>query len=256
MLILLSPAKKLGTDFPAAIQCTEPHFITEAQELVGGLQKQSSADLAELMSLSKNLADLTHARFQSWTAPAAAGQAVPSLFAFRGDVYSQMDAATFSNSDLDFSQKHLRILSGLYGLLRPMDWVMPYRLEMGTRWPNARGKNLYEFWESKISEAVNRQLQMQGDDVLINLASNEYFKAVKSDQIKGHILTPVFKEKKGDQYRVVSFCAKRARGMMSRYIIQNRCKDTANLKKFNQGGYIFQPKLSCPQEFVFTRSTE
>ncbi len=256
MLILLSPAKKLGADFPANLRCTKPDFLSEAEELVDGLRRQSPSDLAGMMGLSDALSELNHARFQSWTTESTKGEATPSLFAFQGDVFAKMDALSFSSTDLSFAQDHLRILSGLYGLLRPLDWIMPYRLEMGTRWQNSRGKNLYEFWGTSINEAINQQLSAQGDNVVINLASNEYFKAAKGELLDGHVLTPVFKEKKGDQYRVISFCAKRARGMMSRFIIKNRCNKTTNLKAFNEEGYTFQAKLSSEKEFVFTRSAE
>ncbi|HJM39383.1 MAG TPA: peroxide stress protein YaaA [Planctomycetota bacterium] len=255
MLILLSPTKKLGTEHPAGLPCTGPSFKKEANRLVRGLRQLSSAQLGSLMNLSDSLEKLTYDRLQSWSPNPKIGQAVPSLFAYQGEVFSKMNPADFSESEFDFSQKHLRIVSGLYGLLRPLDSIMPYRLEMGLPWSCGKGNSLYEFWGERIANAVNSQLACQGDDIVVNLASNEYIKAVQPNKIAGQILTPIFKEKKGEKFRVVSFCAKRARGLMSRFIIKNKAKVPEELKGFREDGYRFQPKLSSEKDWVFTRPT-
>ncbi|RYZ87869.1 MAG: peroxide stress protein YaaA, partial [Moraxellaceae bacterium] len=176
-----------------------------------------------------------------------------ALFAFQGDVYTGMQAETFSSKDIHFAQQHLRILSGLYGLLRPLDLMQAYRLEMGTSFHNARGKNLYEFWDDTITKAVNKQLKVLQSSVVINLASHEYFSAIKPKLLKAEIITPVFKDQKNGQYKIISFFAKKARGMMAAYIIQKRITTPEAIKKFDTAGYCFDPALSTKQEWVFTR---
>ena len=252
MLLLLSPAKKLTDECSSGVTCTEPKFLKEAQELVRGLKKLSAAQLSELMNLSDVLADLNHKRFRAWKT--VAGQSGASVFAFQGDVYASMEAASFSKSELEFAQNHLRILSGLYGVLRPLDWMHPYRLEMGTRFENSHGKNLYQFWGDKINTAVQAQLNAQGDNVLVNLASNEYFKSVKDKQLNATLITPVFKEKRGDNFKVMSFFAKKARGLMARFVITNKITNPQDMKDFEDNGYTFRKGLSAERTWVFARS--
>ena len=254
MLIVVSPAKKLDYDTPPTTgRCTQPDFLDQSQLLINNLRNYSALDLAELMKLSMNLAELNFDRYHDWTQEITTTNTKQCLLAFKGDVYAGMDAETFSEEDLDFAQSHLRILSGLYGLLKPLDLMMPYRLEMGTRLPNSRGKNLYEFWGERITDAINDQLQAQGDDILVNLASNEYFKSVKPKLVKGRIITPQFKERKGDAYKMIGVFAKRARGLLSRYILQNRLSDPESIKDFNVDGYGFNELLSTGDQWVFTR---
>jgi len=254
VLIVVSPAKKLDYDTPPTTgRCTQPDFLDQSQLLINNLRNYSALDLAELMKLSMNLAELNFDRYHDWTQEITTTNTKQCLLAFKGDVYAGMDAETFSEEDLDFAQSHLRILSGLYGLLKPLDLMMPYRLEMGTRLPNSRGKNLYEFWGERITDAINDQLQAQGDDILVNLASNEYFKSVKPKLVKGRIITPQFKERKGDAYKMIGVFAKRARGLLSRYILQNRLSDPESIKDFNVDGYGFNELLSTGDQWVFTR---
>ncbi|NNJ91884.1 MAG: peroxide stress protein YaaA [Gammaproteobacteria bacterium] len=254
MLIVISPAKKLDYDTPAKTQkFTKPDFLDDSAELITELRKYSAMDLAELMHLSMNLAELNFERYYQWKKDYGKEDAKQCLLAFKGDVYAGMDAESFSAKDLDFAQSHLRILSGLYGLLRPLDLMMPYRLEMGTRLENARGKNLYEFWGDTITNAINKQLKAQKDDILINLASNEYFKSVKPKQVEGRIITPQFKENKNGTYKMIGIYAKKARGLMSRFILLNRLKNPEDVKGFDSEGYQFNEALSQGDQWVFTR---
>lgn len=254
MLIVVSPAKKLDYDTPSiAKQGSLPDFVDQSQLLIDQLRQYSAMDLAELMKLSMNLAELNFDRYEQWQQQVDETSGKPCVLAFKGDVYQGLDADSFSDEDLAYAQDHLRILSGLYGLLRPLDLMRPYRLEMGTRLPNARGKNLYEFWGSRITDAINRQLAAQGDDVLINLASNEYFKSVKPKEVVGRIITPQFKEKKNGSYKMIGVYAKKARGLLSRYILLNRLSDVEALKGFDEEGYVFNSALSTADNWVFTR---
>lgn len=254
MLIVISPAKKLDYDTPSATKkFTMPAYLDESERLIGILRQYSAMDLAELMHLSMNLAELNFDRYYSWKKDYGEKEAKQCLLAFKGDVYAGMDAESFNAKDLDFAQSHLRILSGLYGLLRPLDLMMPYRLEMGTRLQNERGKNLYEFWGDIITDAVNKQLKAQKDDVLINLASNEYFKSVKPKKIEGRIITPQFKENKNGSYKMIGIYAKKARGLMSRYILLNRLKNPEDIKAFDVEGYQYNEGLSKGDQWVFTR---
>ncbi len=254
MLIVVSPAKKLDYDTPPVTErYSQPDFLDQSQLLINNLRNYSALDLAELMKLSMNLAELNFDRYHDWTPEFTTANAKQCLLAFKGDVYAGMDAESFTEQDLDHAQSHLRILSGLYGLLKPLDLMMPYRLEMGTRLPNSRGKNLYEFWGERITGAINTQLRAQGDDILINLASNEYFKAVKPKLVRGRIITPQFKERKGDDYRMIGIFAKRARGLLSRYILRNRLQEPESIKEFDVDGYGFNESLSKGDQWVFTR---
>jgi len=217
------------------------------------MQEKDSFQIADLMKLSMNLADLNMQRFQDWHTPFTSENAKQAIFAFSGDVYQGLDANSLDADAISFMQDHLRILSGLYGTLRPLDLMQAYRLEMGTKLPTERGRNLYEFWGSIITDSINSALSEQGDDILINLASNEYFSAVKTTNIKGRIITPVFKELRKGSYRIISFNAKKARGYMSRFIIENRISDPEQLKAFDVADYVYIPDLSSTNEFVFTR---
>lgn len=254
MLIVISPAKKLDYDTPAKTsKFTMPEYLNESERLIKTLRQYSAMDLAELMHLSMNLAELNFERYYQWKKNYGEKEAKQCLLAFKGDVYAGMDAESFKQKDLDYAQNHLRILSGLYGLLRPLDLMMPYRLEMGTKLVNERGKNLYEFWGDMITDGINSQLKAQKDNILINLASNEYFKSVKAKNIEGRIITPQFKENKNGSYKMIGIFAKRARGLMSRYILLNRLKDPEEIKSFDVEGYSFNGKLSKGDQWVFTR---
>jgi len=254
MLIVISPAKKLDMEAESPFSThTQPELLQHSQLLIDTLREKDSFDIAELMKLSIKLADLNVARYQAWHTPFHLDNAKQALWAFRGDVYQGMDTDSFSDDDASFAQAHLRILSGLYGLLRPFDLMQAYRLEMGTRFDNIRGKNLYEFWGNLITEHLNTALKEQGDDVLINLASQEYFKSINPKNLNGNIITPVFKEHKNGQYKVIGIYAKRARGLMSRHIIQNRLNTIDALRDFNLDGYSWNAELSDSRQLVFTR---
>lgn len=254
MIILLSPAKTLDFESPSPTKKnTIPEFLEHSQTLVQILKKLSPTKLSKLMDISPKLAELNVARFASWKIPLSTKEAKQAIFAFQGDVYQGLQAETFQIKDLDFAQKHLRILSGLYGLLRPLDLILPYRLEMGTSLSNPKGKDLYAFWGTLLTETLNQSLKTMKKPLLINLASQEYFQSVHFDEIQAEIITPVFKEKKGGQYKIISFYAKKARGLMSAYLIKNRFTKKNDLKSFEIEGYIYNPKLSSDLEWVFTR---
>lgn len=254
MLITLSPSKTLDLDSPSrAVHHTIPELLDESQRLVARLRVLSAGELAVLMRISARLAELNHARFASWHTPFTVDNARPALLTFQGDVYQGLDAGSLTQADLTYAQDHLRILSGLYGALRPLDLIQPYRLEMGTRVHNARGKDLYAFWGERISESLNRALEAQGDDRLINLASNEYFRAVRPASLRGRVITPVFKEAKGGSYRVIGVYAKRARGLMARFILRHGLRRAEDVRAFDAEGYVYRPRLSGDREWVFTR---
>ncbi|UWQ74556.1 peroxide stress protein YaaA [Leisingera sp. M658] len=253
MLVVTSPAKKL--DWAERDQdMTWPALHDDAVELAEVARGQSVADLMKLMHISEDLAKLNHARFQEFTADPATAATRPAALAFAGDTYQGLEASSLDADEMAWAQEHFRILSGLYGVLRPLDAMQPYRLEMGSRLKNARGKNLYEFWGSRISAALNAQADAVNDSVLVNCASQEYFGAVDLAALKPRIVTPVFMEDKNGTPKVVSFYAKRARGAMARFIIQNRLTDAESLKEFDAGGYVFQPAMSDPGKPVFLRS--
>ena len=254
MLIVISPAKTLDYETPPATRThTQPGFLKQSQQLIHILRNYSALDLAELMKLSMKLAELNFDRYHDWKAPFTMKNAKQAALAMQGDVYTGLDAETLTEDDLAFAQDHLRILSGLYGVMRPLDLMRPYRLEMGTKLPNEQGKDLYAFWGSTITVALNKALTKQGDDVLINLASNEYFKAVKSKRLQGRIITPQFKEQKKHGYKMIGVYAKKARGLMSRYIIENRLTDPESIKAFDVEGYVFNEAQSKGDQWVFTR---
>ncbi|GIU02656.1 peroxide stress protein YaaA [Shewanella algidipiscicola] len=257
MLILVSPAKTLDYDNPAKTQeYTLPVLLQHSEILIETCRQLTPADIASLMKVSDKIAGLNAARFASWTADFNLDNAKQALFAFRGDVYTGLDADSLSQTSLQRAQARLRILSGLYGLLRPLDLMQPYRLEMGTRLANSRGSNLYQFWGDIITEQVNKALAEQGDELIVNLASNEYFKSVKPKQLHGQLITPIFKDHKNGQYKVISFYAKKARGMMARYLLDNDVKDYQGLIKFDSAGYYYCEAESTLHEPTFLREAQ
>ncbi|QGZ32259.1 peroxide stress protein YaaA [Stutzerimonas stutzeri] len=254
MLMVISPAKTLDYDTPPTTErFTHPEHLDHAQQLIDQLRAMSPQQISELMHLSDKLAALNVARYGSWTVPFTPDNAKQALLAFKGDVYTGLDAGDFSVHDFDFAQRHLRMLSGLYGLLRPLDLMQPYRLEMGTKLPNARGKDLYAFWGERISDWLNQALEAQGDDVLLNLASNEYFGAVKRSALKARVINVDFKDMKNGQYKIISFYAKKARGLMSRYVIKERIEQPEQLKDFAYEGYCYSAADSSADRLVFLR---
>ncbi|MGU9808279.1 peroxide stress protein YaaA [Pseudomonas sp. LF052] len=254
MLMVISPAKTLDFESkPVTPRFTQPQYLDHSQALIEQLRELSPAQISDLMHVSDKIGGLNAARFGSWTPAFTPENAKQALLAFKGDVYTGLNAETFSDADFTYAQNHLRMLSGLYGLLRPLDLMMPYRLEMGTKLANARGKDLYAFWGTRISEWLNEALAEQGDDVLLNLASNEYFSAVKRTALNARIINTEFKDLKNGQYKIISFYAKKARGMMSRFVIQERINDPAKLKQFDLQGYRFNAEQSKPDNLVFLR---
>lgn len=254
MLTVISPAKTLDFDTPPTTRkATQPQFLQRSADLVADARAMSPQDIRGLMGVSEKIAELNHARFMNWGTPFNLDNAKQSILAFKGDVYTGLEAQTLSSAQLNFAQKHLCILSGLYGLLRPLDLMQPYRLEMGLKFPNSGGSNLYEFWDDSITRALNTLLKKSGTRVLVNLASNEYFKAVKPGALDAEVITPVFKDLKGDKYKIISFYAKKARGQMARFIIDNELNDPAGMKKFKTGGYRYSKAESTARELVFTR---
>jgi uncharacterized protein len=254
MLIVVSPAKTLDYDTPLPTNSyTTPDHLKQSQLLINRLKDLSVLDLVELQHVSSNIAELNFERNHQWKIPFNTKNARQALFAFKGDVYTGLDAYTLGQKELDFAQQHLRILSGLYGVLRPLDLMRPYRLEMGTKLDTTEGKNLYEFWGLQITDALNKQLESINSDVLINLASNEYFKSVKSKNLNARIITPAFKDFKNGEYKMIGFYAKKARGLMSRFIIQNEITNPEQLKEFDVEGYSFNTAVSEGDNWVFTR---
>jgi hypothetical protein len=255
MLAVISPAKSLDFESPLATQnYSQPQFIDQAELLIEELRRLSHSDIAGLMKLSDQLAELNLHRYHNFQTPFTPKNARQAILAFRGDVYQGLDADTLSQSDFEFAQAHLRILSGLYGLLRPLDLIQPYRLEMGTPFGNQRGKNLYQFWGDRVQQALIEELKQDPAPVLVNLASNEYFKVIVPKTLPFPIITPIFKDFKNGQYKVISFFAKRARGMMARFIIENRIQQVEDLKQFNIDGYRFDPSSSNAKDWVFLRN--
>ena len=250
MLLVISPAKTLDYSSPQATSFTLPDFPTEIKDLVGVLKKKSAPQLAELMHLSEPLAALNEERYQSFTDTFTPENAKQALMAFKGDVYTMMDVAEYSEADLVFAQQHLRILSGLYGLLKPLDLIQPYRLEMGTRLKTTKGDSLYAYWGSKISKALNEAGKGQ---TLVNLASQEYFKAVDQKTLSLPVVNIHFKEFKDGKYQVLGLFAKQARGRMSNFVIKNRLTDPEQLKTFHEAGYEFAERLSSATDWVFVR---
>ncbi|MEJ5897049.1 MAG: peroxide stress protein YaaA [Aquabacterium sp.] len=257
MLFLLSPAKSLDYDTPATTdRHTLPQFIDESAALIEVLQPYTPAQIASLMDLSDALATLNVARYGAWSRTFSADNSKQAVLAFNGDVYEGLDAGSLSQADLDWAQTHVGILSGLYGILRPLDWMQPYRLEMGTKLPNPRGKDLYAWWGDTLAEHLNQQLAEQGDNVIVNLASQEYFKSVKRKALKARVVECVFEDWKAGKWKIISFHAKRARGLMARYAITHRAKKPANLLGFDLEGYAYDAAVSEPDRLVFRRRLE
>lgn len=257
MLHVISPAKTLDFDTAPAIgDHSQPQFLEHAQELIDQLRAFTPADVSRLMSVSDKLGELNARRFHDWHRPFSPRNAKQAVLAFKGDVYTGMQAELFSREDFSFAQQHLRILSGLYGLLRPLDLIQPYRLEMGTGFANRRGKNLYHFWGDTITQQLNSELVSRKEKVLINLASTEYWGAINTKKLDAEVITPAFKDCKNGQYKIISFFAKKARGMMSAYIIQQQVNNSEALKYFNTAGYAFNESMSSATEWVFTRAEQ
>jgi uncharacterized protein len=257
MLLLVSPAKDLDYQpLQRSITPTQPAMLAQSRQLADICKTLTPADLSSLMHISDKLAGLNVARFSQWQLPFTEQNAKAALFAFNGDVYQGLDAQSLSDDDIAFAQQHLRILSGLYGVLRPLDLMQPYRLEMGTKLANPNGKDLYAFWQDSITATLNQQLQDLPGDVVVNLASQEYFKAVKPKLLQGRLITPVFKDFKNGQYKIISFFAKKARGLMARYIIQQRLTAAEQLKGFDLAGYAYSAEHSTANSPVFLRQVE
>ncbi len=253
MLLLISPAKKLDFEEPPLdIGQTEPALMARAEEIAAIMKQQKAADLKRLMKLSDNLAQLNFDRYREWTTETSEQRAKQAILAFRGDVYAGMAATAFEQRDFDFAQDHLRILSGLYGVLRPLDMIQPHRLEMGTKLENARGKDLYVFWKSESAPLINEAAKAAGGPI-INLASNEYFGSVDTNQLDFPVVTPVFKDEKNGVYKIISIYAKKARGMMCDFVIRNRLERPEQLKEFSAAGYRFVESESNETTLMFKR---
>ncbi|AZM38329.1 peroxide stress protein YaaA [Acinetobacter sp. WCHA39] len=257
MLALISPAKTLDyeTTLPTDAY-TQPRLLAQSQQLIDVCRKLSASEIASLMTVSEKIANLNVERFRDWNADFDFSNARQALFAFKGDVYTGLDAYHLKDREIDFAQQHLRMLSGLYGLLRPLDLMMPYRLEMGTKLKNSRGHNLYEFWGSMITDQINQDLAEIDAKVLVNLASDEYYKSLNEKKIQAEIIKPVFLDQKNGKYKVISFYAKKARGLMARYLIENKLSQVEQLKAFDSEGYYFDAESSSNKELVFKRDEQ
>jgi hypothetical protein len=254
MIIIISPAKTLHERAPVHLDhYSQADFLPEAEKIVSVLKKKNPEQLAELMRVSKKLAELNFHRFQQWSLPFTPENSSQAVLMFNGDVYQGLQAETFSEKEFDTAAQKLRILSGIYGLLKPLDLIQPYRLEMGTPLGIGRTKNLYEFWQTKITTKLNQELAESGQKILVNLASNEYFSAIDLKKLKTRVLTPLFKEYRDGNYQMVSFFAKRARGLMSRFIIQHNITDPEEIKAFDLEGYFYNNQISKGDNWVFTR---
>lgn len=257
MFALISPAKTL--DYESTLPTDEhtlPRLLDHSQQLIDVSRKLSASEIAKLMSVSEKIANLNVERFRDWQSDLDLSNSRQAIFAFKGDVYTGLDAYSLTQADLEYAQRHLRMLSGLYGLLRPLDLMMPYRLEMGTKLANPRGHNLYEFWGDEITQLINQDLSEAKSDLLVNIASDEYYKSVKESKIKAEIIKPVFLDQKNGKYKVISFYAKKARGLMARYIIENKPNTVDDLKSFNTDGYYFDAESSLKGELVFKRDEQ
>jgi len=254
MLIVISPAKSLDFETPSKISdYTIPELLKESEKLIGRLKTMSPKQLSALMDISADLGDLNFKRYQEWQTPFTNENAKQSILAFNGDVYQGLDAATLLEDKFMLAQSKLRILSGLYGILKPLDLIQPYRLEMGTKLKYYKSKDLYSFWNPLITKKINEAVAESGSGILINLASNEYFKSIDRKKLKAEIVTPDFKDLKNGNYKMISFFAKRARGLMSRFILENDITDHSDLLAFNSEGYAFNSRFSKPDNPVFTR---
>lgn len=253
MIAVISPAKSLDFEKEINVEHTLPRFQNEALELIDVLNGKSEKEVQSLMNISEKLATLNVNRYQSFTKKKDPKESKQALYAFQGDVYQGLEADTFNKEDVAFAQAHLRILSGLYGLLRPLDLIQPYRLEMGTQLQVNGYSNLYEFWNDTIAKTLNKDLKKQGDNILINLASKEYFKSVDLNSLKARIIDVEFLDEKNGEYKIISFYAKKARGMMCKFIVDHKLKDPNDLRGFDYGGYLFDESRSSEDELVFTR---
>jgi cytoplasmic iron level regulating protein YaaA (DUF328/UPF0246 family) len=254
VLTVLSPAKTLDFETPPTTRkSTQPLFVDQAAALVEDARGLDPAAIQKLMGVSEKIAELNFQRFHDWVPEFSLDNAKQAVLAFKGDVYTGLRAETLDSKQLAFAQKHLRILSGLYGLLRPLDLMQPYRLEMGLKFANSGGKNLYDFWGQQITDTLNKHIKASGSPVLVNLASNEYFKAVKPKAVAAEIITPAFKDLKNGKYKMISFYAKKARGLMANYIITEGLNDPEGLKDFAVEGYYYSPEQSTATEWVFLR---
>lgn len=255
MLTILSPAKKLSKDCSALTKHNYlPRFLDKSQELINSLKNMEPKDLESLMGISENLAVLNWERFQGWKKCFKPEESMEAVYQFLGDTYTGLDAITLTGGDIAFAQKNTRILSGLYGVLRPLDLIMPYRLEMGTKLKNKVGNNLYDYWGDTLIESINQELESHNCNILVNCASVEYFKSIDRPLLNAEVITPQFKEIKNGQLKMISFYAKRARGMMARFIIQNQIENKNEIRAFNFGGYRWDSSLSTPLIPVFTRA--
>jgi cytoplasmic iron level regulating protein YaaA (DUF328/UPF0246 family) len=254
--MVVSPAKNLDYESPLVTdRYTQPAFLDDACELIDQLKELEPHQVSNLMGISDKLGQLNAERYQQWHTPFTLDNARQAVLAFNGDVYTGLAAREFSDSEFEFAQKHLRILSGLYGILRPLDLMQPYRLEMGTKFENRRGKDLYEFWGGTITDALNRELEAD-EGVLLNLASNEYFKSIRKKQLDARIITPQFRDWKNGQYKMISFYAKKARGLMARYAITNNITRADDLKGFDLAGYRFSEEQSSGDNWTFLRDEQ
>ena len=254
MLLVISPAKTLDFETPSHTQLSsQGNYLAQAQDLINVLAPMPPQDIAQLMKLSDKLAALNTARYVSWHTPFTVDNAKQAILAFKGDVYTGLEAHTLTDAQLEFSQSHMRILSGLYGLLRPLDLMQAYRLEMGTKLDNPKGKDLYAYWGNTLTQVLNQLLEQDTSPILINLASNEYFKAIVTKELTGRLVTPVFKDRKNGNYKIISFFAKKARGMMARFIIENQLTNVEDLKAFDKAGYYYSELQSTENQWVFLR---
>ena len=254
MLAILSPAKTLDYETPLKTKLnSQPIYGRESNQLIKTLRTFEPFEVASLMKISDKLADLNHKRYVEWRNKPAQSKTRPAALAFKGDVYQGLEAESFNDNDLKFAQRHLRILSGLYGLLRPLDAIQPYRLEMGTKLKTSKGQNLYDYWGTKLTTGLNEALKESKEGTLVNLASNEYFGAVQPKLLEGSLLNIGFKEKRNGQLKFVSFSAKKARGLMAKFIIKERLKNPDDLKNFDLEDYKFNKKLSSELDWTFSR---
>ena len=253
MIVIISPSKTLDFSGKSKGEHTIPDFLENSIELLKVLCKLTVSEIAELMDLSEKLAVLNYRRYHDFSIPFTLENSRQAIYAFKGDVYEGLDAETFTQEDLKYAQSHLRIISGLYGLLRPLDLIQPYRLEMGIKLSNQNYKNLYEYWGNKITVKLNELLKTGGNNLLVNLASTEYFKVLNPKLFNARLVTPVFKERKNREYKVIPIFAKKARGFMASYIIKHRVENSDGIKQFREDGYGFNPNLSTETELVFTR---
>ena len=255
MITILSPAKKLSSECNSnGSAYTKPVFLDQSENLVEILKSYDPVDLQSLMGISQNLSELNWERIQSWTSNFSPDIARQAVYSFKGDTYTGLDADSLTDRDIIFAQDNVRILSGLYGVLKPLDLMLPYRLEMGTKLENGNGKNLYEFWGDRLSEIISHDLNTHKDKVIINCASNEYFKSINNKALSAKVITPEFKEIKNGKTRMISFFAKQARGMMARFIVENRIEFSEQILDFNMAGYKFDQSLSNQEKPVFTRN--